>query len=234
MKAFASGVLALVGGLGLFLSSLAHANLVQNNSFEDDGINGDTLICPMTGWGGCAGINAGETANLDPILIGHGGYLAIGTVGTLGYVSQNIPTVIGQLYRFTFMFSSDGNPSNKFQALWDSNVLMDVSGTPYDPNWTFFGCPFINDPQYESCIQGGHGGPAYYSFDITAASTLSTISFGGQGDRSGTSYVGIDEVFVTPIFEPGAFSLFASGMMGLLFVRRRSAIKVGWRMLHGS
>jgi hypothetical protein len=222
----AKWVLAGAVALTMSVSFDAKANLVQNNSFEDDGVNVSNLICPITSWTGCVGINAGETAKHDPILVGHAGYLAIGTVGSLGYVSQSISTVIGQDYRFTFMFSSDGDPANRFQAKWGSTVLMDVSDTPFDPNWTFFGCPFINDQQYESCVQNGGGGPAYYQFDVVATSTTTTISFGGQGDASGNSYVGIDDVFVTAVPEPDeaavlAIALAAIGVARLRHSKRR-------------
>jgi len=128
--------LALAVALTAFASSEAGANVVRNNSFEDDGFPGNTLICPISSWNGCAGINAGEAENIDPILVGHGGYLAIGTVGSLGYVRQDIATTVGQKYRFSFEFGSDGDASNRFQALWGGAVLMDVAGTPFNPDWS--------------------------------------------------------------------------------------------------
>ena len=57
------------------------SNLIQNSSFEDDGINLLILYSPVTGWtfsSGAGSANSGETAFYDPALDGHSGYLAIG------------------------------------------------------------------------------------------------------------------------------------------------------------
>jgi hypothetical protein len=206
----------------------AAANLVQNNSFEDDGVNLAGLVCPMSNWSGCIGINAGETTFFASTIAALAAplfptYLAIGTPGRLGYVSQDIPTSGGQRYRFTFAFTSDGDPANRFQALWGGSVLMDVTGAPFNPGWisNSGGCPYISDPQYEACIQSGGGGPAFFSFDVTALAPITTISFGGEGNASGTSFVGIDDVFVTPVAEPPAWLLLCIAMAGTFLVRRR-------------
>jgi len=151
------------------------ANLVRNYSFEDDGFNTSSLKFPVSKWM-TMGSNLGETSTLDPKLDGHAEYLAIGTVGSLGSVSQTFATVVGQKYTFQFSFSSDGAPGNRFVALWDGTAVMDVSNTAFNPGWSSF------------------DGSATYTFTETAASTSTTISFEGQG--SGSSYVGVDDVLV--------------------------------------
>jgi|SRR5215472_3374771 len=176
LGAFVVGVGALVGS--------AHANLVQNASFEDDGIHSLGLICPatgMTGWSGCSPNQVGETSGYNPVLVGHAGYLFNGTVGTLGPVSQVImPTVIGQNYLFSFTFSSDGTPGNRFQALWGGNVVMDVTGSKFNPGWTSF------------------NGTAVYYFLETATSTSTTIAFKGEGNGPSRIGVGVDDIDVEP------------------------------------
>jgi T5SS/PEP-CTERM-associated repeat protein len=159
-------------------------NLVQNDSFEDDGIGSSTLIVPVTDWTfslPVGAMNAGETSAFDPVLAGsHASYLAIGTKGTVGLVSQVIPTVAGELYLFSFQFSSDGATGNEFQALWNSTVVMDATSAPYNNGgWS------------------NYDGTAQFSFTETAVSSSTTIAFGGMGN--GASYVGVDGVFVTPI-----------------------------------
>jgi hypothetical protein len=163
-------------------------NLLLNNSFESDGGNSTGLICPMSDWSGCLGINAGETSTLDPILVGHYEYLAIGTVGQLGFVSQTIPTVVGQTYQFTFVFSSDGAIGNSFEALWNGNVVMSATNTPFNPDWTDEGTMATDG--------------AIYSFLETATSTSTTVAFGGEGN--GSSYIGVDDmdVFATNVILP--------------------------------
>jgi hypothetical protein len=185
---FASGARlgAFVVGVGALVGS-AHANLVQNASFEDDGFNSLGLICPatgMTGWSGCISNQVipnqvGETSGYNPVLVGHAGYLFNGTVGTLGLVSQVItPTVIGQNYLFSFMFSSDGTPGNRFQALWGGNVVMDVTGSQFNPGWKSF------------------DGTAVYYFLETATSTSTTIEFKGEGNGPSRIGVGVDDIDV--------------------------------------
>ena len=165
-------------------------NLVLNDSFEDDGINSPTLISPVSNWTfslSPAAMNAGETSTFDPVLAGpnfppfgsHGAYLAIGTNGSLGIVSQVVPTVPGQTYIFGFQFSSDGAAANQFQALWNATTVMQANGTPYNPGWSTY------------------NGSATYTFTETAVSNATTISFAGEGN--GSSYVGVDGVFVMPM-----------------------------------
>jgi hypothetical protein len=159
-------------------------NLVENNSFEDDGAGMANLVVPVSRWTLSESpltINAGETTFHDPVLAGVT-YLAIGTVGHLGFVSQAIPTVAGQTYTFSFSFSSDGAAGNEFEALWNGSVIMNAANTPFNPDWNNLSLP--------------DSGTAAYSFTEMATSSSTTIAFGGMGN--GSSYVGIDNVSVTP------------------------------------
>jgi hypothetical protein len=172
-----------VGTVVVSLAAPAQAavvNLVQNPSFEDQVTNSFNTYCPISSWTGCDGINAYNVAaasTLAPALAGHFGYLAIGTVGQLGYVSQILPTIAGDTYQFTFSFSSDGATPNNFQALWDGSAVMSASNSAFNPAWS------------------GGAGSDTYSFLVSAASTSTTIAFGGEGN--GSSYVGVDDVLVT-------------------------------------
>jgi len=158
-------------------STASHAtNLILNSSFEDDGFNNSNLRCPMSAWTGCVGINAGETSKVDPTLDGHAAYLAIGTSGSLGFVSQTIATTAGQNYLFTFDYSSDGASGNAFQAKFGGTVVMNLSGGAFNANWPNF------------------NGGATHGFIVTATGSTTTVSFGGEGN--GSSFIGVDDVSV--------------------------------------
>src|SRR5262249_29889158 len=145
--------------------------------------------------------NSGETAFHDPALLGHAEYLAIGTVGGLGEFSQVIPTIAGQKCRFSFTFSSDGAAGNQFQALWNGAVVMSASSTPYNPGWASF------------------DGSAVYTFLESATGVVTTIAFAGEGE--GTSYVGVDDVYVDPVPEPTGLAFVSFGLFSLFALRRR-------------
>lgn len=189
--------------VGSTAASVAHANLILNHSFEDDGFNqGNVLICPISGWNATCDGRTGQTQTLSPPLVGHASYLAIGSTGALAFVSQTVATVAGQIYRFTFDYSSDGGTANRFQALWDGSIIMDVTGDSYNPGWATF------------------DGSATYSFDVTATSNSTTVAFGGMGD--GSSFVGVDDVIVEAVPEPAILALFGLGLSGLaVAVRKR-------------
>ena len=199
---------SVLGVFALGLASLpAQANLVLNSSFEEAGpLPGSGLICPISDWSTTCDGKTGEAQNIDPVLHGHASYLAIGSDSGLNFVSQVIPTVAGHTYNFKFDFTSDGATGNHFQVLWDSLVLVDAVDTSFDSDWTDSGLTVTS------------------IFTLTAPTSSTTIAFGGQGN--GTSFIGVDDVSVNDISsvpEPGPLALFAIGIVGLGFVRRKRA-----------
>jgi hypothetical protein len=160
-------------------------NLVRNYSFECDGYNQNNLTTPIKHWS-FQGANLGETSTFDPALQGHAAYLAIGTPGTFGVVSQVIDTVPGHTYTFSFAFVSDGDPGNVFEAKWGSELLMVVRGEAYRPGWAQW--DDTNNTEDRSVV---------YSFTVTATSDKTPIRFLGQS-ATGSSFVGVDDVYVIP------------------------------------
>ena len=148
-------------------------NLVYNNSFEDDGTNFTTLHTPISFWTTSGG-RIGEGLNTADSKLAGPNYLAIGTSGSLGTVSQVITTVIGQTYLFGFSYSSDGTSGNVFKALWNGTVETSVTGTAFDTGWG----------NYISNL-----------YTVTATGTQTTISFQGQSGN-GSSFIGVDNVGV--------------------------------------
>jgi hypothetical protein len=153
-------------------------NLVRNNNFECDGINSSKLIKPITGWT-AIGTSIGETSSFDPVLAGPSGFLAIGTVGKLGVVSQTLQTKIGQKYLFSFAFSSDGTPGNIFEAKWGTEIIFSAIGLAARSGWA------------------AEDATVNYGFYVVATTTTTKISFSGEAGKSG-AFVGIDYVIVQP------------------------------------
>jgi len=200
---------------GVAVSS--HANLLQNGSFEFGNFvptvptSDDTMVLPVnatdiTGW-------TVETASLawigpsNPFSLSatDGGYF----LDLTGYhddapfagmvQTQTIPTTIGDQYQLSFDLGTD--------PIYDSGpVSIIVSATGSLPT-TFTSTPLISN-QWET-----------FSFVFFATSMTTSISLNGQAS-SNEKYIGLDNVSVEPVPEPGSFALFAgSGLLAL----------VGWR-----
>jgi hypothetical protein len=168
-------------------------NLVQNPSFEADAPNGPYvgLFSPVSGWTTVGG-SIGEVSSTLPGYVGYK-FLAMGTAGSFGHISQVLNTTPGQQYVFGFNFSG-GSGSEVFSASWtnsnspgNSIVVLNSANTSYDPNWD------KNSPL-------DNGRPNGYTFVETATSTQTTIDFAVKTDGS---FVALDSVFVAePIDSP--------------------------------
>jgi hypothetical protein len=112
--------------------------------------------------------------------------------------TQNILTTIGAQYRLSFDLGTS--------PPYDS-APVSILVTAGSASTTFTSTP-LNVNQWET-----------FTFDFTATSATTTISLDGQAS-TGEKYIGLDNVSVVPIPEPGTFALFAgSGLLAL----------VGWR-----
>src|SRR6516162_8955961 len=153
---------ALWAALGLFLS-LRYAGLAQstNGGFE----TGD-----LTSWGGD---QEGASVISDPRYVHSGSYgVELGTVGTLGHLTQTLPTIPGSNYLISLWINNtNGGSPNEFQVSWNQSLLYDATNMPA-MGW--------------SNIQ----------LKVTASTPNDTLQLGFQQDPY---YMGLDDVSVTSI-----------------------------------
>jgi hypothetical protein len=110
-----------------------------------------------------------------------GDYLAVfGTDGSIGYISQNLPTVPGQNYLLSFWLTDTGSrATEQFFANWDTNAA--TTNTIFS----------LSNPAAFGWI--------YTNFILTATSTNTLLQFGARNDEY---WFGLDDVSVTPIPAP--------------------------------
>ncbi|HEX7470737.1 MAG TPA: PEP-CTERM sorting domain-containing protein, partial [Verrucomicrobiae bacterium] len=109
-----------------------------------------------------------------------------------------IPTTIGDQYQLSLCIGTS--------PIYDS-APVSILVTAGSASTTFTSTP-LNVNQWET-----------FTFDFIATSSSTSLSLAGQASTN-VKYIGLDNVSVVPIPEPGTFALFAgSGLLAL----------VGWR-----
>jgi hypothetical protein len=141
-------------------------SVVQNGRFEAGNFSGWTLsgaarlTCSVTSAAGGYGPHTGSF------------YAALGTAGSLGTISQTVPTVPGTFYDLTFWFASDGSSTNELSVSIGGTTVFDQRN-----------------------ISATHG---YVQLDapFTATSSSTLIQF---GERDDSGYLALDDVSVAPL-----------------------------------
>ncbi|HEY3861347.1 MAG TPA: C10 family peptidase [Verrucomicrobiae bacterium] len=155
----ASGATASAGAV-LSVAQPGGAQLVQNGGFETGtfadwtlaGNTADTFVS-----GAAAFVHAGS------------GGAALGPSGSLGFLSQNLPTTSGAAYLLSFWLDSpDGKTPNEFLVSWNGTNLFDAASM-------------------------GQAGWTSLSFLAAASSASTPLEFGFRND---SSYFGLDAVAV--------------------------------------
>jgi hypothetical protein len=193
---------------------VAGQNLVVNGGFEE-------YPAALPNWAQTGGVGMYNeipypTANFDFVDDGtltsfaptaptpHSGtnFCVLGTPGTYGYISQNIPTVPGQSYTLSFwlMNTPDGTPTERFLVNWNAN-----SG----PANTVYSFSDTTGFDWSNVV-----------VSLTAASTNTILQFGARSDQSadtlnnsllgwGNFFV-LDDVTLMPIGSLSAATINAS------------------------
>ncbi len=182
-----------LGASLLFLAfvSAAQANSVTNGSFETGDFTGWTLA----GNSGFTGVDQG-TIGFGPGAKTGSFAAYFGPVGSLGFLSQDVPTLAGATYNLTFFLANDGQIPNEFRVSWNGTVLLDAASLP----------------------ASGYVQEAFPALLATAAFT--PLQFGFRNDPG---YFYLDDVYVGAgaVPEPATLLLWGTTMSALAFARWR-------------
>jgi Immunoglobulin I-set domain/Immunoglobulin domain/Protein of unknown function (DUF642) len=141
--------------------------LVQNGGFETGS---------FSAWSQ-SGDFSGCSVSASPPYVHSGTYGALlGPIGALGYLSQSLPTVPGQVYVLSLWLDSpDGLGPNEFQVTWDGHVLFDQTNVAAT-GWTNL------------------------QFTVMASGNSTLLQLGFRDDQS---FLGLDDIQVTPLISAG-------------------------------
>jgi len=157
-----------------FTLSIAQ-NLVANGGFESGTFNSWTLNASSTQVGNRVGL----------VHSGHYG-AQLGQPGTLGYLSQTLPTTVGQSYRLSLWLVNPNNTvgatPNEFQVQWEGATIYDAVNLPFTA-WTNL------------------------QLTVTATTAGSLLQFGFQDDPY---YLGLDDISVKPVAAPHVLAIIQS------------------------
>lgn len=140
--------------------------------------------------------NPGHTSVLSGAA--HGGIYSarFGPIGSLGYISQYVPTVPGGVYDVTFYLMGSGTP-NRVEVWWDGSLAGSWSDVGLS-SWTLLG-----------------------AFGLVTSHSSTELRLGFRDDPW---YLYLDDVSVEGIEaipEPSTLALLGTGVLVLLLRRRK-------------
>ena len=139
------------------------SQLLQNGGFETADFSGwtqsgNSQYCNVTG--SASYVHSGASG------------AEMGPAGSLGYITQTIPTLAGQPYLLSFWLENiKGGTVSEFKAVWNGSVLVDSFNAPAH-SW------------------------AQSQFIVTGVDGTSTLQFGFRNDPA---YFGFDDVSLVPV-----------------------------------
>jgi len=179
-------------GLGRqFTLQVLSAQLVQNGGFEAG---------KFTSWTQSGNTGSTSVTSSGNTFIHSGSYGAkLGPVGSLGYLSQTVPTLPGQPYLLSLWLSSpDGQTPNEFLVAWNGQTSFDQVNIPAI-GWTNL------------------------QFIVTATASSTVLQFGFRDDPT---WLGLDDISLTSVPLPmlqsavktnGGVKLTWNALTGLLY-----------------
>jgi subtilase family serine protease len=182
------------GALGRQFTLLVNEPLVLNGGFETGDFTDWTLIGDSSPDNFVA--NSSSRTGIAP----HSGsyFAALGNSGSLGYLSQTLPTAANQSYLLSlWLDDANGLTPNEFNVSWNGNTITDL----------------VNMSQF---------GWTNLQFVVTATSNSTVLQF---GERDDSSYLGLDDVSLTPI--P------AAAFKPATVVKTNNNLKFAWSALTG-
>ena len=189
---------ATLAAFALILMGVGQArgdNLVVNGGFENGNFSGWTQsgsFSAATGGPGHVGLYIGGYGPQSGDF-----YAALGTVRTLGTLSQTLTTTPGQTYTLSFFLANDGGTPNEFRVDWNGTTMLDQIGI-------------------------GNQGYSAFNFVVKATSATTSLTF---FERNDPGYLSLDNVTVSTATvdggpppkapEPSSLVLLAVGALGL-------------------